>query len=184
MSLDFAILGFLSIAPLSGYDLKKQFDSSVQHFWSADQSQIYRVLSRLNTSELVTQEIIEQNDRPDRKVYHITPKGRQALNEWLKSEVPFPPFRYGPMIQIFFGANLTDEEILGIFERHAFGIRRKLSMLEQGPEMLPPDLSEPTRSNYLRRLTLEASKRQAQTRLAFAEDVIQRIKNGELPPRD
>ena len=45
MSLDHAILGFLNYKPLSGYDLKKVFDSSVRHFWYADQSQIYRTLS-------------------------------------------------------------------------------------------------------------------------------------------
>ncbi|MGD0004493.1 MAG: PadR family transcriptional regulator, partial [Anaerolineaceae bacterium] len=40
MSLDYAILGFLSYKPFSGYDLKKVFDNSVRHFWYADQSQI------------------------------------------------------------------------------------------------------------------------------------------------
>ena len=38
MSLKHAILGFLSFAPLTGYDLKKAFDRSVQHFWPANQS--------------------------------------------------------------------------------------------------------------------------------------------------
>ena len=33
MSLDHAILGFLSYEPMSGYDLKKLFDQSVAHFW-------------------------------------------------------------------------------------------------------------------------------------------------------
>ena len=47
MSLEFAILGFLNYHPYSGYDLKKIFDTSVSHFWPADQSQIYRTLSRL-----------------------------------------------------------------------------------------------------------------------------------------
>ena len=47
MSLDFAILGFLSYSPFTGYDLKKFFDQSVRHFWTADQSQIYRILARL-----------------------------------------------------------------------------------------------------------------------------------------
>jgi hypothetical protein len=44
MSLEFAILGFLNYQPYSGYDLKKIFDTSVRHFWPADQSQIYRTL--------------------------------------------------------------------------------------------------------------------------------------------
>ena len=47
MSLKHAILGFLGYTSLSGYDLKKAFDGSVQHFWPADQSQIYRPLAQL-----------------------------------------------------------------------------------------------------------------------------------------
>jgi PadR family transcriptional regulator, regulatory protein AphA len=47
MSLKYAILGFLSLAPLSGYDLKKSFDRSLGHLWPADQSQIYRTLSQM-----------------------------------------------------------------------------------------------------------------------------------------
>ena len=72
MSLEHAILGFLNYGPYSGYDLKKIFDISVQHFWPADQSQIYRTLSRLEDREWVDMDVIEQDDRPDRKEYRIT----------------------------------------------------------------------------------------------------------------
>lgn len=184
MSLDYAILGFLNSAPLSGYDLKKQFDNSIQHFWTADQSQIYRVLAKLRKKEYVTQELIEQHDRPDRKVYHITPAGRQALIDWLKSDVSFPPMRYGPMIQIFFGADLSNEELLMIFKKQSMKMRKKLKMLEQS---LNQEISlfenEMPRAVYLHNLTLEASKKQIQTRLAFAKEVIQRIENGEIPEK-
>ena len=47
MSLDHAILGFLALEPMSGYDLKRVFDQSVQHFWPATQSQIYRSLGKM-----------------------------------------------------------------------------------------------------------------------------------------
>ena len=36
MSLKHAILGFLSLQPMTGYDLKKAFDQSVRHFWPAN----------------------------------------------------------------------------------------------------------------------------------------------------
>ena len=44
MSLKHAVLGFLSIAPMTGYDLRKHMEESVAHFWPADQAQIYRTL--------------------------------------------------------------------------------------------------------------------------------------------
>ena len=79
MSLEYAILGFLNYRPLSGYDLKKVFDNSVRHFWPADQSQIYRTLTKLAEQGYVEQEIVRGLDRPDRKEYRITPAGREAL---------------------------------------------------------------------------------------------------------
>jgi DNA-binding PadR family transcriptional regulator len=66
MSLRQAILGFLSIRPLSGYDLKRTFDQSVRHFWSADQAAIYRMLGELEADGLVEYERIAQETRPDR----------------------------------------------------------------------------------------------------------------------
>ena len=59
MSLEQAILGFLNYRPFSGYDLKKIFDTSVRHFWPADQSQIYRTLNRLAEKSLAEMEVIE-----------------------------------------------------------------------------------------------------------------------------
>ena len=61
MSLDHAILGFLNYHPYTGYDLKKIFDSSVQHFWPADQSQIYRTLNRLTEQGFAKMEKVSQD---------------------------------------------------------------------------------------------------------------------------
>ena len=66
MSLEFALLGFLSYHSNTGYDLKKIFDTSIRHFWPADQSQIYRILARLTSQGLAEMEKIPQEDRPDR----------------------------------------------------------------------------------------------------------------------
>ena len=72
MSLKHAILGFLQYGPSTGYELKKVFDNSVQHFWPADQSQIYRTLVWLEEQGWVSMELIPQDDHPDRKVYSIS----------------------------------------------------------------------------------------------------------------
>ena len=84
MSLEHAIQGFLTCRPLSGYDLKKFFDETVRHFWSAPQSQIYRTLARMAETGWVEMERIKQEDRPDRKVYHVTGEGRDELRRWLR----------------------------------------------------------------------------------------------------
>ena len=67
MSLKHAVLGFLSIAPMSGYDLRKHMEESVAHFWPADQAQIYRTLGHLAADGLVSVETIPQEGKPDRR---------------------------------------------------------------------------------------------------------------------
>ena len=114
MSLDHAILGFLNYKPMSGYDLKSVFDLSVKHFWPAEQSQIYRTLSRLSEQGFTNIEVVRQEDRPDRKVYHITDFGREELHKWLISDLPCCGERIASLIQIFFAGGLSDEEILGL----------------------------------------------------------------------
>ncbi len=64
----FAILGMLSIAPMSGYDMKKRFDSSVAHFWNENYGHIYPVLGRLEKEGLVTKKTELPQGKPLRKV--------------------------------------------------------------------------------------------------------------------
>ena len=82
MPLAHAILGFLDYAPMSGYDLKKNFDQSVSHFWSATQSHVYKALENLEKDGLVKSQLIQQKGKPNRKQYQITGAGRAELRRW------------------------------------------------------------------------------------------------------
>jgi PadR family transcriptional regulator AphA len=183
MSLEYAVLGFLNYQPLSGYDLKKMFDVSVQHFWPADQSQIYRTLTRLIEQGWAEMEIIEQTDRPDRKVYHITATGREALLNWLAGEAPVAANRTASLIQVFFAAQLADEQVLAIFERAAERVRSLLARYAEVPRQLQTlgETVQSPREQFFWQLTLESGVRTMQARLAWIEDVIRRIRNGEAP---
>ena len=55
MSLPHLLLGLLA-EPASGYDLKKSFGQTVGHFWSAELSQIYPALGRLEDDGLLRSE--------------------------------------------------------------------------------------------------------------------------------
>jgi DNA-binding PadR family transcriptional regulator len=185
MSIDFAILGFLNYHPYSGYDLKKVFDTSVAHFWSADQSQIYRTLNRLTNQGFVNMQKIEQDDRPDRKVYHITENGRKALIDWLAGPPPYSGMHSGPMVQVFFMGQLPDQEILRQFEGYAAIMRMVLAQYDQVPEKVEEVYSnnQSPRERFFWLLTLDNGLRNMHANLAWAETAIQRIKNNEIPAR-
>jgi len=114
MSLRHAILGFLSVRPMSGYDLKRTFDQSVRHFWSADQAAIYRMLGELESDGLVEHERIAQETRPDRKLFHATASGLLALDAWLAAPAPSVPRREPLLVKLFFSGRLTPEAMQGL----------------------------------------------------------------------
>ena len=183
MSLEYAILGFLSYKPFSGYDLKKAFDNSVRHFWYADQSQIYRTLVRLTEQGWAEVEVVEQTERPDRKVYSITPAGREELRRWLAGPFPTQVSHSGPLIQVFFAGQLTDEEILGKFKEAAAVFRDILDRYNQVPAQIDEyvEMVCSPRETYFWMLTLELGIKTMQTQLEWAENVIRIIENKQLP---
>jgi PadR family transcriptional regulator, regulatory protein AphA len=106
MSLRYGILGLLNREPMTGYNLKKLFDQTLNNVWTASLSQIYRELTILEKDGLVTSEIREQDLRPDKKIYTITEDGKQSFQTWLmQSPGAFvSPKRDEFMLRMFFGS--------------------------------------------------------------------------------
>ncbi len=155
MSLDHAILGLLNIYPMTGYDLKTQaFDSTVQHFWPAAQSQIYRTLDRMAEAGWVTSEIEHQEGKPDRKVYSITGEGHAELQRWLATPNPIATYRDPLLIQFFFGALLENEALLALVEARTGLHQQRRAGFEAIPTP-PLDKTQDDRMRTLIRLTVE-----------------------------
>jgi DNA-binding PadR family transcriptional regulator len=185
MSLEYAVLGFLNYHPYTGYDLKKIFDTSVEHFWHADQSQIYRTLARLTSQGFVQMEKIPQEERPDRKVYTITEAGRDALLRWLTGPTGMDGPHSSPLVQVFFAGQLSDGEVLAKFENFAAIVRAVLFQYEQIPGQIGPfkeEISSP-REHFFWMLTLENGIANMHANLAWAESVIERVKSGQVPQK-
>lgn len=183
MSLDHAVLGFLNYRPLSGYDLKKMFDGSVRHFWYADQSQIYRTLAKLAERGWVEMEVVEQSERPDRKVYHITAAGQTELREWLAGPFPMQQPHSGPLVQVFFSGQLSDEEVLHRFKAAADFFRMLLATYNQIPPQMDSIMqgAGSPREKYFWGLTVDLGIRTMQAQLDWAEDIIRTIKANRVP---
>ena len=80
----YAILGLISFGEMSGYDLKRFADRSIHYFfWSPAASQVYSELRRLKSMGFVTECKVEQQTRPDKRLYRITQSGREELQRWL-----------------------------------------------------------------------------------------------------
>ena len=181
MSLEYAILGFLNYGPFSGYDLKKAMDASIAHFWSANQSQIYRTLARLVEQGAVTVESIEQEDHPDRKAYHITESGREAFHRWLITPLPFEQTHSAALIQTFFSGQLDTADILDVLEQRAQTLKLLLHTFTQLPQKSESyiQLIHSPREVFFWTMTLEYGVMITQARLKWTEMVIRRLQKGE-----
>ncbi|VBB06976.1 transcription regulator padr n-terminal [Lucifera butyrica] len=120
MSLSHAILGLLQYQPMSGYDIKQFIDKSVNYFWSAKQSQIYRELAGLEKRRWVVSALEKQSGRPAKRMYSPTGAGRTEFLRWLHE---FPaalvePVRDEFLVHLFFGNGLPVEETLFHLERY------------------------------------------------------------------
>lgn len=117
MSLKHALLGLLTYQPMTGYELKQFFDSTVHHFWNAELSQIYPTLKALEEQGCVVSHVEVQESRPNRKVYEITDGGRDELLAWLREPMMPADMRDAFMIKVFFGTELPVEDMLVLLRR-------------------------------------------------------------------
>jgi DNA-binding PadR family transcriptional regulator len=85
MSLRDAVLAALLEGESSGYDLAKGFDASVANFWMATPQQLYRELDRLADQGLVQARVVQQERRPNKRVFSLTDAGRAAIQHFTAS---------------------------------------------------------------------------------------------------
>jgi DNA-binding PadR family transcriptional regulator len=145
MAIAHAILVSLIESPASGYDLGKQFDSSVGFFWKATHQQIYRELTKLEDLGWISAEVIAQENRPDKKLYSVTELGKQQLIEWMAQPSELTSIKDELLVKIFAGYMAPKEAILEELERHRQLHAEKLKIYQdieqqyfQNPQALCP----------------------------------------------
>lgn len=82
MSLRDAVLAALLEGEASGYDLAKGFDASVANFWMATPQQLYRELDRLAEQGLIQARIVQQDRRPNKRMFSLTEAGYEAIRQF------------------------------------------------------------------------------------------------------
>lgn len=99
----YAILGLLSISPMSGYDIHVAVDGSIRHFWPISKTQVYAEVTKLEQAGLIAGAAVAQQGVPDKRVFTLTAAGEQALDDWLETgETPPPQFRVPFLLKVLF----------------------------------------------------------------------------------
>jgi DNA-binding PadR family transcriptional regulator len=142
------LLGVLSTREMSGYDIKRHFDRAVHFVWNASDSQIYRELRALERDELITSRVIQQESKPNKRLYRLTDAGTAELDAWLVSPVATPYSKEPFLLRLFFMARVSDEDARKLLEAR---LREVESLLDVAAERLST-YSDLSRSAHPERL--------------------------------
>jgi len=182
VSLDYAILGFLSERPRSGYDLKVRcFDDDVRVFWSADQAQVYRTLERLRAAGMITRTRRRASGRPDRLVYDITGKGRESLAVWLSTAAGMPAPRDAFALQLYFSGGLDDETLARVLSERRGQHQSRLDDLRRQSDALAAHTTLSARSMVVRQTAFDGAMARERTAIDWLDDCLDALRRGALP---
>lgn len=152
---DLAVLGALSLAPMSGYRVRQEIVGTLGHFWTESFGQIYPALARLEARGDV--------GRDDAGRFTLTPAGRDRLRALLQTSPELGPPRNGLLLRLFFGREAGRRTCLDLLAETEQEVTRRLAGLADVRATLDP--ADPDERYAL--LTLSAGEHQGRATLAW-----------------
>lgn len=127
------LLALLAKEPAHGYELKSQLEQTFgQAYPSPNIGQIYVTLQRLERDGLVSSQDVVQMTRPNKRVYELTPAGRDALAAWIEAPTDGPRVRDDFFMKLVLSplAGATDRmALINRQRRHYLDLMRALSRM-------------------------------------------------------
>lgn len=172
------ILGLINYHEMTGYEIMQAFRDSLNFFWTAQTSQIYRELQTLEEKKWVSKTFVPQQGRPNKNVYSITEEGKCELVRWLSDGNLGLNFRTPILMKVFFMGERSREENIRYFE----GLKSYCEIFLESLAAVPEHIE--TYSSYLDdrdkslywKMTVEYGCREMQMYIDWAQDCIDQLK--------
>jgi DNA-binding PadR family transcriptional regulator len=132
--LDFILLGMVASGDLTGYEIKKNIESSIGVFYKASYGSLYPALKRLAEKGLLTMYEKPQGGR-ERKYYRITDEGKRVFSDWLEAPMNVLDGTNTHLAKVYFFDRLPEDvrnRQLLAYELNNTHYLRKLQELEKG----------------------------------------------------
>jgi DNA-binding PadR family transcriptional regulator len=157
------LMALLAKEPAHGYELKNRLEQIFgEAYPSLNIGQVYLTLQRLERAGLVRSQDVVQATRPNKRVYELTPAGREAVGAWLESPSDGPRVRDDFFMKLALGPLVGDTDRLGLINRQR---RHYLSQM-RGLSRLASDASEDSK---VPRLLVEGAMLHVQADLDWLE---------------
>jgi DNA-binding PadR family transcriptional regulator len=154
--LEVGLLGLVSIRPMYGYEIGHHFDRALSPFWTVPRTQIYPKLRGLEKRGLVVSTRVQQDAKPNRRVYEITDAGRARLLEWMRGAINWPEMKHFLLAKLFLGNLLPSEEMLELLREYRDRITEMGDELREIHSKFEPALGgEYRKSAFFQILSLE-----------------------------
>ncbi len=124
-------LGALTCGDASGYEIKKMFEEGpFAYFHQVSFGSIYPSLAKLCEDGKISMREEAQEGRPDKKVYSLTERGRQALREALTVTPAADKMRSEVTVMLFLHEFLEPDHLRAVYEQQMGYYRCLLAHIE------------------------------------------------------
>lgn len=172
--LRYAVLGVVSrnTNGVHGYELKKQFERLLGSFWQVNLGEVYRVLDRLADEGFIEQALSQLGS--SRKLYRITEKGRQSLDDFLlapPTDAP-RPLRTELAVKLQFASPGRLPELLKLIDHQREVYMQQLSLLQ----IQRRKLARLAADAFVTILLIDGAELSVRAELAWLDEVAHKLK--------
>lgn len=161
---EYAVLGLLAVlGEASGYDLGRWVRGAVDLILVPTKSRIYAVLPGLLKQGYVSKRSVRQASRPDKRLYRLTPTGREVFEAWLNDSAT-SQHRDVLLLKLFFGHFGDPRALLAQVQRLREEKEAELEVLTRNG---PTSLDDP--DGQFRAMTIACGLELAQATINWAD---------------
>ncbi|MEV6059993.1 PadR family transcriptional regulator [Nocardia asteroides] len=154
--LEFALLGLLSVRPMTGYEIGKHYARALSPWWETPRTQIYPKLRELERRGLVEKQTVVQDGKPNKQVYSLAAEGGSALTAKLAEPIRGTEMKHHMMMRLFLGNLLPIETMRQLLEDYRAQMSERVDALREARAKFSASLSGPhQRSVFFELLSLD-----------------------------
>ncbi len=165
---EMAVLGTLSIEPMTGYALREAIRDVLGHFWSESFGQIYPALAELESQGHVAR---SGSPKSGSSTFTITASGTRRLRELLKQPIQSTPPRNGLLLRLFFGRTLGVEACRALVEEARAQAQHRLDELDNIAAQVADEAKRSADAPFVL-MTVSAGQHAARATLAWAQQTL------------
>ena len=161
-----AVLGALTVEPMTGYALRAVIRDVLGHFWSESFGQIYPALAELEREGLVER---TGSPRTGSSTFALTAAGREELRALLGRPVQRVPPRNGLLLRLYFGRTLGAAACRELLLDARAEAQAQLTALDAAAAEVAAEREHTADAPYWG-LTVSAGRHSARAALAWVEE--------------